>query len=50
MFFFQRTVDCTLSDVQQAQRNPDAVIIDCRTHSEARGGSVRGAHVKDWLG
>jgi len=50
MFFFQRAVDCTPSDVHQAQSNPDAVIIDCRTHSEARGGSVRGAHVKDWLG
>ena len=50
MFFFQCAVDCTPSDVQQAQNNPDAIIIDYRTHSEALGGSVRGAHVKDWLG
>jgi phage shock protein E len=36
--------------VKNAQSDPNAVIVDCRTHSEASAGSVKGAHVKDWLG
>lgn len=50
MFFFQSSTDCSAQDVKNAQSDPDAVIVDCRTHSEASAGSVKGAHVKDWLG
>jgi rhodanese-related sulfurtransferase len=50
MFFFQSSTDCSAQDVKNAQSDPNAVIVDCRTHSEASAGSVKGAHVKDWLG
>lgn len=50
MFFFQSATDCSAQDVKNAQSDPNAVIVDCRTHSEASAGSVKGAHVKDWLG
>ena len=50
MFFFQSAIDCSAQDVKNAQSDPNAVIVDCRTHSEASAGSVKGAHVKDWLG
>lgn len=50
MFFFQSATDCSAQDVKNAQSDPHAVIVDCRTHSEASAGSVKGAHVKDWLG
>ena len=50
MFFFQSSTDCKPQDVHNAIGNPDAVILDCRTHGEASTGTVKGAVVKDWLG
>ena len=50
MFFFQSATDCSAQDVKNAQSDSNAVIVDCRTHSEASADSVKGAHVKDWLG
>lgn len=49
MFFFKSSTDCSPQDVKNAQSDANAVIVDCRTHSEANAGSIKGAHVKDWL-
>ena len=49
MFFFRFRTDCSPQDVKNAQSDANAVIVDCRTHSEANAGSIKGANVKDWL-
>lgn len=50
MFFMQAKNDCSRADVAQAIEDPNAIIIDCRTHGEVAEGKVAGAIVKDWMG
>ena len=49
MFFFKSSTDCSAADVRAAIDDPNAIILDCRSHGEAASGVVRGAVVKDWL-
>ena len=49
MFFRKPKAECSIEDVKEAQKDPNSVIIDCRTASEVAGGKVQGSLVLDWL-